>query len=70
METSFHIMPLMCTQQKQEIEQLLAAADDIGAAASATHNGMGYEQLMKSREKFKDLLMEFSSHYRIFKVDQ
>ena len=62
-------MPSMCKQQKEEIAQLLVAADDIGSAAASTIRGMGYEQLIQARERFKDMLTKFSSHYRIYEED-
>ena len=70
MEKSFRIMPFMCKQQKEEIDQILSAADDIGAAATSVAHGMGYEQLIQARERFKTLLMNATSNYRIFKQEE
>jgi len=68
---SFTFLPYMCARQKHELEQLLAAADEIGAAATsvASQGGHGYAALCESREKFKTLLMSMAEHYRICIVE-
>lgn len=71
MEKSFRIMPHMCKQQQEEIQQLLTAADEIGAAATsvASQGGMGYEQLIRARDRFKTMLMNATTHYRIIQEE-
>lgn len=71
MDKSFRIMPFMCKQQTEELHQLLAAADDIGAAATmvASQGGMGYEQLIQARDRFKTILLNVTSHSRIFQEE-
>lgn len=67
MAKTFKFLPHMCKQQREEIESLLHAADDIGAAAVsvAANSGQGYNLLLEARDRFKEILMECASHYRI-----
>ena len=66
-EKMIRVMPYMCQQQKDELQYLLTAADDIGeAATSVAHGGQGYTQLIEARDRFKNLLVSCSTHYRIF----
>lgn len=66
MEKTFRVMPRMCSQQQQDVQTLLAAADDIGAAAtSVAQGGMGYSQLIQSRDTFKNTLDTLIKKYRI-----
>lgn len=47
---------------------MLAAADEIGAAATSVsaQGGQGYDKLVEARDNFRIKLMSFSEHYRIF----
>lgn len=66
MEKTFRIMPHMCHQQQQDVQTILAAADDIGAAAtSVAQGGMGYSQLIDARERFKEIVLCMNQHYRV-----
>lgn len=66
MEKTFRIMPHMCHQQQQDVQTILAAADDIGAAAtSVAQGGMGYSQLIEARDRFKEIVINMNGHYRV-----
>lgn len=67
MAKSFKVLPHMCKQQKREIDELLSAADEIGAAATSviSQGGMGYSLLLESRDKFKNMLLSMMEHTRI-----
>lgn len=66
-QNSFKLKPHMCKQQKDELKQLLVAADEIGAAATSvsSQGGQGYEKLVEARDNFKKLLLSTAEHYRI-----
>lgn len=61
------VFPHMCETQKHEIEELLQAADGIGAAATsvAARGGQGYDTLLEARSHFKNLLESQHKHYRV-----
>ena len=61
------VLPYMCDQQKEEIQAILTAADEIGQAATAViaGGGMGYNQLIEARDRFRQVLISASAHYRI-----
>lgn len=63
----FRVLPHMCRQQKEEIDAIMHAADDIGAAAVsvASNSGQGYNLLLEARDRFKQILLSSASHYRI-----
>lgn len=65
---SFKVLPHMCKQQADEIQQLISAADEIGAAATcvAALGGQGYERLLEARDQFRSILLDASKRYRIF----
>lgn len=67
MEKTFKVLPHMCKQQRQEIDSLLYAADEIGAAATSViaQGGHGYNLLLEARDKFKETLLEMMQHTRI-----
>jgi hypothetical protein len=68
---TFRVMPYMCKKQKEDLEQLLAAADDIGAAATSfSQGGQGYSQLIEARDKFKRTLMSLTTQYRIYQEEE
>lgn len=64
---TFKVLPHMCKQQKQEVSDLMTAADDIGAAATSViaQGGHGYNLLLEARDKFRDMLLHVTQHYRI-----
>lgn len=64
MEKTLVVLPYMCDQQRQEIDDLMNAADDIGAAATI-QGGHGYNLLLQARERFKEMLDETMGHTRI-----
>lgn len=67
MRKTFKVLPHMCKQQRQEIDQLLGAADEIGAAATSViaQGGHGYNLLLEARDKFRSTLNTMMSHTRI-----
>lgn len=67
MAKTFKVLPHMCNQQKREIDELLNAADEIGAAATSViaQGGMGYNLLLEARDRFKAQLFTMMDHTRI-----
>lgn len=67
MTKTLRVLPHMCALQRKSIEDLLAAADDIGAAATSvvSSGGQGYSQLFHARDDFKALLMSVMQHTRM-----
>lgn len=67
MAKTFKVLPHMCNQQKQEVTDLMNAADEIGAAATSViaQGGHGYNLLLEARDKFRDMLFHVTQHYRI-----
>ena len=67
MAKSFRVLPHMCRRQKEDIDALLYAADEIGAAATSViaQGGMGYNLLLEARDKFKSLLFQMMEHTRV-----
>lgn len=58
------VYPNMCDQQKRDIEQILLAADEIGAAATAVaHGGHGYSMLLDARDNFRNMVTQMATHY-------
>lgn len=66
-QKSFKVLPAMCKQQRDEIKQLIAAADEIGAAATSVsaQGGQGYERLFEARDRFRSMVMTMAEHYRV-----
>lgn len=64
---TLRVLPYMCKQQKEEIQAIMNAADEIGQAATSVlaGSGMGYNQLIEARDRFKQILISASTHYRI-----
>lgn len=71
-EKMLRVMPHMCEQQIKDLADLIAAADEIGVAATSctTQGGQGYTQLIDARNKFKDMLLETSERYRLFDEEE
>lgn len=67
MGKTFKVLPHMCKQQKKEINDLLDAADEIGAAATSViaQGGQGYTLLLEARDRFRQTLVEMMEHTRI-----
>lgn len=67
MGKTFKLLPHMCKLQKQEIDNLLCAADEIGAAATSAiaQGGHGYNLLVEARDNFKNKLLGMMEHTRI-----
>ena len=63
----FKVLPYMCFRQKQEIDELMNAADEIGAAATSViaQGGHGYNLLLEARDKFRNLLLNMMEHTRV-----
>ena len=61
---TFKVLPHMCNQQRHEIDSLLHAADEIGAAA-VTAGAHGYILLVEARTRFREILLEIMQHTRI-----
>lgn len=64
---SLKVLPHMCEQQRQEFDNLMYAADEIGAAATSVNSqgAHGYSLLIEARDKFRSTLQEFMQHVRI-----
>jgi len=62
---SFRILSHMCTEQKEAMRELLAAADNIGEAATCMHSGQGYTALHEARTNFQTLLVSLMNNSRI-----
>lgn len=66
MDTAIKVHPYGCTQQKQDYENLMLAADNVGAAslALATNGAQAYTQFIDARDTFKQLLEHTAKNYR------
>lgn len=67
MAKTIKVMPHMCNRQQEDIETLLFAADEIGAAATSViaQGGMGYNLLLEARDRFKSTLLKMMEHTRV-----
>ena len=55
-----------CKKQQDDIQAMMTAVDDLGAASLALASGsaQGYAQFIQSRENFKQMLVDLGKHYR------
>ena len=55
-----------CKKQQDDIQAMMTAVDDLGAAslALATSGAQGYSQFITARDNFRNKLVEISKNYR------
>lgn len=55
-----------CKKQQDDIQAMMMAVDDLGAASLALASGsaQGYTQFIQTRENFKTMLNDLGKHYR------
>jgi 23S rRNA pseudoU1915 N3-methylase RlmH len=55
-----------CKKQQEDLQAILTAVDDIGAASLALASGssQGYTQFIQARENFKLMINELGKNYR------
>ena len=59
------IFPAMCSQQKADLETLLAAIDDFGATTLALTNGpQGYVSFIEARDSVRSRVLTTAKNYR------
>lgn len=66
MDTAIKVHPFGCKQQKLDYDNLMLAADNVGAAslALATNGAQAYSQFIDARDSFKQLLEYTAKNYR------
>ncbi|NDH58814.1 MAG: hypothetical protein EBX60_11330 [Betaproteobacteria bacterium] len=55
-----------CKKQQDDIQAMMTAVDDLGAASLAltTSGAQGYSQFITARDNFRNKLVEISKNYR------
>ena len=72
MEKSFRIMPRMCKQQRDDINSILEAADEIAAAATSMSalGAQGYSAFVDARDSFRKMAIQLTSKYCLVIEDE
>lgn len=67
MQQTFKIYEYWCNQQVEDYKTMIEGLDDVGAASLALANGGGahaYSEFVRTRDRFRDTMMEISKRYR------